>query len=440
MQPAETSRSQELPLDKPRFVELHSRQIPSDCSRFDADHPAAKPADCSSSALPALARLLSFVCFLLVLRYVIPSSVEQIQYSLTRGRQRAEYEIAGRTLRSLPLHDLSAAYQSVSQRVGPSVVHIQTRAGFMPTDARSVKQDSADPLHNLLPPGGAPLTGDRIEQGSGVVVDARGFIVTNHHVVKNAESINVTLSDGRKVPADIVGHDEKTDVAVLRINADQLIAAQWGDSERLQEGALVWAIGMPYGLKRSISAGIVSAKSLAGVAGHAYQDYLQTDAAVNPGSSGGPLVDVEGRIVGINTAILGESYRGISFAVPSSIVRDIYTHIRSSGQVDRGWLGVMLDDVTAEHARRLGLASPMGALVREVGIDDDNGMSPAAAAGLKAGDIITRWGQKTIDRHETLVREVGQAETGSSVEVEILRRGKRLTFPVTVGRRPKQYG
>lgn len=440
MQPDVNSPSRGESSDEPRLAGPHSRHIPPEMFSVGAGHEPATTATSSGHMLPALVRLLGVVCFLLVLQYVVPSTVEQIQYSLTRGRQRAEYETAGQTLSSLPLHALSAAYQSVSQRVGPSVVHIQTRVKIADADARSVKKQSPDPLDHRQPPSDGPMIGDRVEQGSGVVVDAQGFIVTNYHVVAQAESISVTLSDGRRVPADVVGHDWMTDVAVLRIKADDLIAAEWGDSESLQEGALVWAIGMPYGLKRSISAGIVSAKSLAGVAGRAYQDYLQTDAAVNPGSSGGPLVDVEGRVVGINTAILGESYRGISFAVPSNIVQNIYERLRSSGHVERGWLGVVLEDVTAERARLVGLSMPMGALVREVGINGENGKSPAAAAGLEAGDIVMRWGDKTIDRHETLMREVAQTETGSSVEVEVLRDGERLRFPVTVGTRPRQYG
>lgn len=386
---------------------------------------------------PSLVRLLCFLVALLALRYVVPATIEQVQYRLTRGRQRAEFETSGQALRSLKLNELSTAYQLISQRVGPSVVHIETRSTSSNADERAVLRGSTDPGpspgQDPVPPSGFEK---RQEQGSGVVVDGDGLIVTNHHVVAHADSVTVTLADGRRLAAEIVGSDWLTDVAVLRVDADRLIAADWGDSDQLREGALVWALGTPYGLKRSITAGIVSAKSLAGIAGSAYQDYLQTDAAVNPGSSGGPLVDVEGKVVGINTAILGDSYRGISFAVPSNIVRRVYRRIRSAGRVDRGWLGVELDDVSLERARQVGLSPPQGALIRAVGIAGENGSSPAAAAGLKPGDIVLRWNKTAIDRRETLVREVAQTDTGSRVELEVLRDGRHVTLHATVGKRP----
>ena len=391
----------------------------------------------TAKLLSPMLRVMAFLLLLLVLRYVVPATLEEFQFRLTRGRQRAEHEISGPALGGMKLQDLSTAYQLVSQRVGPSVVHIETRSGFEGAIAGAVnRQFSVSPTgpaspHDDLPPG------ERQEQGSGVVVDADGYIVTNYHVVAQAQSMTVTLSDGRRVDAHMVGHDWLTDLAVLKVRANGLTAAEWGDSDLLQEGALVWAVGTPYGLKRSITAGIVSAKSLAGIAGSAYQDYLQTDAAVNPGSSGGPLVDVHGQVVGINTAILGESYRGISFAVPSNIVQSVYRQIRAGGRVDRGWLGVKLDDVPQDRPSLAGPPPAHGAMVGAVGVNSD-GISPATAAGLEPGDIIIRWGPKGVDRPETLVREIADTLAGSRVEVEVLRRGERLVLEVTVGRRPDE--
>jgi serine protease Do len=216
-------------------------------------------------------------------------------------------------------------------------------------------------------------------QGSGVIVDAAGYIVTNYHVIRDATEIEVGLSDGRRLGAQLVGTDSATDLALLRIDADRLTSAEWGDSERLEVGSLVWAAGSPFGLQRTITFGIISAKNRAGVAGNAYQDFLQTDAAVNPGNSGGPLVDEQGRIVGINTAIVGEVYQGISFAVPSNVVREVYERLRLEGKFARGWLGVEMDEVTDELADRLGLHVPQGAYV--VKLVDIIGSSPARSGG-----------------------------------------------------------
>jgi S1-C subfamily serine protease len=388
----------------------------------------------SSRLLALLVRVLGVLAVVLVLRYCIPATLEEIQYRLTRGRQRAEYETSGAALQRLELHRLSAVSQLVSQRVGPTVVHIDAERGDShlistgqdrQSSGSDLRQESADDDQE---------PGRSQEQGSGVVVDAAGFVVTNYHVVASADAIDVTLSDGRRVPGAIVGFDWLTDVAVLKIDVPHLMAAQWGDSDRLREGALVWALGTPYGLKPSITSGIISAKSLAGVAGSVYQDYLQTDAAINPGSSGGPLVDVEGKVVGINTAIIGESYRGISFAVPSNIARGIYERIRKEGRVDRGWLGVELSDVSTDQARHLGLAEPAGALVIGVGYRDANGSSPATEAGVQIGDVIVRWDATPVDRKETLIRQVAQSPIGASIQMEIIRRGHRLTLPITVGK------
>ncbi len=162
-------------------------------------------------------------------------------------------------------------------------------------------------------------------QGSGVIMEASGYILTNNHVIKGANDIQVSLADGRKAKATVVGRDKEADLAVLKIDADKLVAATFGDSEGVETGALVWAVGSPFGLERTITSGILSAKHRAGLSANPRQDFLQTDAAVNPGNSGGPLVDAGGKVIGINTAIVGDSYQGISFAIPSNVAREIYT-------------------------------------------------------------------------------------------------------------------
>jgi len=261
---------------------------------------------------------LTILAGLLLLRFFVPYFAEQISYAITYGRQRAEVEIAAEGQQNLPLRQLSKAFELVSNRVGPSVVHINVVSN------EQLPDDEAASIF-----GSARQTQG---QGSGVIIDEAGYIVTNNHVVRGARQIEVTLDDGRQFRATIIGTDAPTDLAVLKVNADNLIAAEWGDSDKLEVGALVWALGSPFGLQRSTTFGILSAKNRE--PGH--RDFLQTDAAVNPGNSGGPLVDARGRLVGINTAIVGQTYQGISFAIPSSIAQRIYQRLKSEGRVGRG--------------------------------------------------------------------------------------------------------
>jgi S1-C subfamily serine protease len=361
---------------------------------------------------------------LLALQYLLPYLLERCQYAITRGQQRAQHELAADSLKDLQLTGLSEAYQMVSQHVGPSVVHISVV---------SVQQQP-------VPAEFAHLFGrQRREtrgQGSGVVVDPSGYIVTNYHVVVGATEIQVSLSDGRVLPAQIVGGDALTDLAVLKVPADNLVAAKWGDSERLQVGAMVWAVGSPFGLERTITFGILSAKHRSGVAGEVYQDFMQTDAAVNPGNSGGPLVDARGRVVGINTAILGESYRGVSFAIPSSIARPVYDRLRASGQVARGWLGVNLDEITDEDVRRLRLPDKRGALISGV-LNDPRAPRPAMDAGMQPGDVVIRWNGVEVAGPAELIRMVAMTDIGSQATVVVRRDGRELALRVQIAERPR---
>lgn len=362
---------------------------------------------------------------LLLIRFFVPFFVEQVQYSMTKGRQRAELEAAKEGLQQLPLGDLSTAYQLVSKRVAPSVVHINV--------ASSLDRGRA----NGLDPRFQQVYPEAQGQGSGVIVDTAGYVVTNNHVIADATAIQVTLNDGRVVDGTVVGVDARTDLAVLKIEAADLEAAEWGDSDQLEAGALVWAVGSPFGLQHSITFGILSAKNRGAVAGNAWQDYLQTDAAVNPGNSGGPLVDVRGRVIGINAAIVGESYQGISFAIPSSVAKRVYDGLRANGYVERGWLGAQLGDVTDEVAREFDLPVNRGAYVVAV-VTDRRNPSPAQKAGLRPGDIVVKWVNQPINDAATLTRLVAAAKIGDDIEVTVVRESQKTTLTVNVGERPLQ--
>ena len=391
-----------------------------------ANPPASGPPKSAHPVLyPGLTWLLGLMIGVLALRYLVPHLAEEIQYSLTRGEQRAKYEQAGEHLRNTGLDDFSLASQMVSERVAPSVVHIST---VRVEDARPVEEQLRQ-MFGRLPPR------ESQGQGSGVIFDAEGYILTNYHVIHGARDIHVQLADGRNVIARRVGHDIPTDLAVLKVDADELTAAEWGDSDDLDVGALVWAVGSPFGLDHSFTSGILSAKDRRTIAHSAYQDFLQTDAAVNPGNSGGPLVNAKGHVVGINTAIIGDSFQGISFSLSSNIAKEAYLSIRRDGYIPRGWLGVELREITPELATELKLDVTLGAYVPKV-IDEEHQPSPAGRAGMKAGDIIVRWDGHDIDTPLVLKRRVAASQIGAAVDVDVLRDGVVQTLEVIVGERP----
>jgi S1-C subfamily serine protease len=383
----------------------------------------ARSASSTYTPIVTVTRVLFLLALLLILQYLVPYFLERYHYAITRGRQQAEYDIATVGLKEMPLNSLSKAYQLVSQHVGPSVVHINVRSvheGELPNE-----------FAQLYGPPGRELRG----QGSGVIIDPQGYIVTNYHVVLGAREIQVSLSDGRVVSARIVGVDTLTDLAVLKIDVDNLIAAEWGNSDDLRVGALVWAVGSPFGLQRTITFGILSAKHRSGMAGEVYQDFLQTDAAVNPGNSGGPLVDTQGRVVGINTAILGDSYQGVSFAIPSSVAKNVYQRLKTAGQVARGWLGVQLREVDEEDILRYGLSDMKGAFVARV-VDEPDVPCPARDAGIQVRDIVIDWNGTPIHKPAELIRLVAMTDAGTTATVVVLRGGRRISLEVLVAKRP----
>jgi len=353
-------------------------------------------------------RRLLWIFGILLAVLVAPSVVDRIQYAVTAAKERAYYDVAREMKQNFSLNSMSDASRLLANYVGPSVVSIRTSGRR----------------------GGG--------QGSGVIVDKEGYIVTNYHVVENVRSVELQLSDGRRGVATVVGADPLVDLAVLKTELDNLVAADWGDSDDLDVGEMVWALGSPFGLRKSITFGIVSAKERRGIpSGRSslYQEFLQTDAAVNPGNSGGPLVNADGEIVGINTAIMGRFYQGISFSIPSSIARTSYEQLRKDGWVTRGYLGVGPTNVPDSKARSLGLERDQGVLVLEVRPN-----TPAAEAGMLRGDVILSWDGVEYSDPNLLSRAIAATPIGATVPAEIMRlqdgEPKRVTLQVKVAARP----
>lgn len=267
--------------------------------------------------------------------------------------------------------------------------------------------------------------------GSGFVVDASGIIVTNNHVIEGADEITANFPDGTKLVAELVGSDKKTDIAVLRVKpAKPLTAVPFGDSNKIRVGDWVMAIGNPFGLGGTVTLGIVSARNRNINAGP-YDDFIQTDAAINRGNSGGPLFDMDGEVIGINTAIISPSGGsiGIGFAIPSNIAVQVIAQLREFGETRRGWLGVRIQEVTADLAEGLGLDAAKGALV--AGVTEDG---PAAKAGIEPGDVVVSFDGKPVPEMDDLPRMVADTMIGKEVEVGVVRKGKPVTLKVVLGR------
>ncbi len=265
--------------------------------------------------------------------------------------------------------------------------------------------------------------------GSGFIVDPKGLIVTNNHVVEKADEIRVKLKSGDEFAAEIIGTDAKTDLALLKIDAGKdLPSLTLGDSDSIEIGEWVIAFGSPFGLEQTVTAGIVSAKGRVIGAGP-YDDFIQTDASINPGNSGGPLLNTDGEVIGINTAIIA-SGQGIGFAIPANLAKNIITQLEESGHVTRGWLGVGIQPITKEMAEYYDLDDDLGALVTEVFPGD-----PADKAGIKARDIILKVNGKKIKDNRDLSATIANIPVGETIEIRVLRKGKPLTFNVKIAKR-----
>jgi serine protease Do len=331
-------------------------------------------------------------------------------------------------------------FTDLVEQVGPSVVNIRTleKTRSSGSDATTPDEEMQELLKRFfgvpIPngPRSAPRQSRPQEEaqprgvGSGFILSADGFIMTNAHVVEGADEVMVTLTDKREFKARIVGTDKRTDVAVVKIQATGLPAVKVGDVSRLRVGEWVMAIGSPFGLENSVTAGIVSAKQRD--TGD-YLPFIQTDVAINPGNSGGPLINMRGEVVGINSQIYSRSggFMGISFAIPMDEAIRVSDQLRANGRVSRGRIGVQIAPVTKEVAESIGLTKAQGVLVR--GVED---ASPAEKAGIEAGDIITRFDGKPIDKPADLPRAVGNTKPGSKVGVTVFRRGALKDLNITV--------
>ena len=343
--------------------------------------------------------------------------VAAVVLALTFAPTRAEGPAAASDLALAK--SLSRAFQAVARNVEPSVVHI--------TQINTVLV-----RRSFFDPGEPQRTATGL--GSGVIVSPDGYILTNAHVVRAAQQLKVRLLDGQEYDAKVVGRDDLTDIAVIKIEAFSLPTATFGDSDELAVGEWVVAIGSPFGFSSTVTAGIVSAKGrtgigLPGLPADAYQDFIQTDAAINPGNSGGPLLNLEGQVVGVNSAIASRtgSYEGIGFAIPSNMARPIMQSIIEHGKVIRGYLGVTMSDLTPDQARAMGLRSP-AVVVRNVVPG-----SPADRAGLRRGDVILRAQGRPVEQHARLRTAVSLMAAGSPLELEVLRDRNPVSVVVTVG-------
>ena len=317
-------------------------------------------------------------------------------------------------------------YAAAVQRAAPAVVNVYTQ--------RLVRERVAPSLGELFGDF-LPQTRQRIERtlGSGVIVDEAGHIVTNHHVIANAESIQVQLADGRVADAHIVGRDPDTDLAVLKINLSPLPVAVFGRSDQLKVGDVVLAIGNPIGLSQTVTHGIVSATSRQQLGIAPLEDFIQTDAPINFGNSGGALVDSSGALIGINTAIVAKSLgvEGIGFAIPVNMVRGVLSDIIAHGRVIRGWIGILPEDVTDEQAARLGLAQG-GVVIANLYVG-----SPAQEAGLQPGDIMLAVGGTTLHSAQDALGRIANEKPGSTLTIKVLRGKRSLEVKAHVSERPR---
>ncbi|MBT4694961.1 MAG: trypsin-like serine protease [Planctomycetaceae bacterium] len=373
------------------------------------------------------ARLLTTTVALLAVIFGTPFLVQQIQYSLEYGRIIAKYDAAAIHIDSQSIKSISLASELVSYKVTPSVVHIHTS-----TTASGSRRSFQRPFpqSNLFPSRG---------QGSGVIVDDAGYIITNRHVIQGAEIIHVQLHDKTEQIAQVVGVDQLTDLALLKIQPTVMPAVEWSTSPTTNVGTMVWAIGSPFGLERTLTFGIVSATRRTAKVGTVYQEFLQTDVAINPGNSGGPLVNERGELVGINTAIVGDAYQGISFAVPSHVVKSVYERLKTTGVVSRGWLGLALEDVTPDHILQRGLSkTEIDPIHGTVITSFAQGPSPAKDAGLLVGDILTKYNKTKILDTPHLIQLVGADQNGDEVAITCVRGGDTKVVSCTLGLRPRE--
>ncbi|MGH9768280.1 MAG: Do family serine endopeptidase [Blastocatellia bacterium] len=340
--------------------------------------------------------------------------------------------------------ELSSAFIEIARAVEPSVVNVSTVT--QPVLAPRFQNELSIPRNSIEQFRFGPSEPARRGNGSGVIVDSQGYILTNYHVISGADRIKVRLYDGQEIPGKVIGSDRETDLAVVKIEpAAPLNAARFGDSEKMRVGDWVLAIGSPFGYDQTVTAGIISARERDSNEIYkqvGFQHFLQTDAAVNRGNSGGPLINLSGEVIGINTLIATTTgdYNGISFALPSSEAVAVYKQLVKQGRVIRGFLGAMTDRVTPQIAKIYGLPEARGAVVSNVSatvkVDGATVESPAAKAGLKLNDVIVEFRGERIKDDADLVRRVASTPVGTTAPVKIYRDKREMTLSVVIGRRP----
>lgn len=327
-------------------------------------------------------------------------------------------------------------FTELAEKQGPAVVNISTTQVMRGRGQHALPFDENDPMFEFFrrfiprqPGGGSPREFESKSLGSGFIVSADGFILTNSHVVEAADEITVRLTDKREFKAKVIGADKRTDVALIKIEATGLPAVKLGDPHQTKVGEWVVAIGSPFGFDNSVTAGIVSAKGRS-LPQENFVPFIQTDVAINPGNSGGPLFNLRGEVIGINSQIYSRSggYMGLSFAIPIDVAMEVQNQLRSQGKVSRGRLGVVIQEVSKELAESLGLGKAMGAIVNAV----EKG-SPAEKAGLEPGDVILKFDGKSINASADLPRLVAATKPGSKSTVQVWRKGGTKDFAITVG-------
>jgi serine protease Do len=339
------------------------------------------------------------------------------------------------TITTSPQADnLSSAFEQAAKLVEPGVVNISTE------QIVHAGSQMEDPFRGMF--GGNSPFGFNFNQqprdmkqrslGSGFIVDPRGYIITNNHVIDDATKIKVKLNDGRELNGTVVGKDPQTDLAVIKVDAADLPTLKLGNSDQVKVGEWVLAFGSPFGLEQTMTAGIISAKGRDIGAGN-YDSFLQTDAAINPGNSGGPLVNLRGEVVGINTMILSQSggFQGVGLAIPASMADNVYRQLISSGKVTRGWLGVNIQEMNPALAKSFNVKTDKGALVAQV---EPN--SPAAKSGIRSGDIILEYNGNEIKTPKDLSIAVANTQVGVPAKLKVLRDGKTIDMNVSVGSKP----
>ena len=340
---------------------------------------------------------------------------------------------------------LQTSFAPVVKKVMPSVVNVFSSKKIKNDESNNSEQFFNDPFFRRFfgdpgdQPGRTPIPRERKEQslGSGVIVSPDGYILTNNHVVDDATEVKVSLGDKREYTARVVGKDSKTDLAVLKIEQTGLPAVTFADSKKVEVGDIVLAVGNPFGVGQTVTMGIVSATGRGGLGIEEYEDFIQTDAAINPGNSGGALINAEGQLIGINTAILSRSggNQGIGFAIPANQARNVMDQIVHGGKVNRAFLGVMIQPVTPDIAKSFKMTRSEGALVSDVSAN-----SPAERAGLKAGDIVTKVDGQAIADSRALQLMIGEMKPGQTVHLSVMRDGAERDYPVTLGESPADKG